>query len=406
MHEVPVVFLGANYYTGLSGIRTLGRRGVPVYALDYDFGIAYGLASRYARRRVLCPNINTDEQGLVDFLLDLAKKIGGKPVLIPSHDAYALMISRHSHTLAERYLFHRMPEGLHERIVDKRGLYELSVEHGLKMPLTFFPSSREEDLAAARELGYPCLVKPSISHLFVKAFHRKLFVANNPEELSAALARCREANIGVMVQELIPGFDDHMFVADIMMSQNGEATHTMTAQKLRQFPANFGSSTLTHQFPVPELIPPSVEFLKKIGYRGYCEFEFKRHRDTGQYYMIEINARLSTLNSLFDACGIPYTYLIYRDLIGDPLPPVHLEQHLNYAFYHFYEDIFSVRQYRRTRQLTWGQIIRPWLEHKKVYAVWAADDPLPSLHFLKLVTGRLLKRRLRRRTGSRVKPQP
>lgn len=396
MREIPVVFLGANYYTGLSGIRTLGRRKVKVYALDYDLGIAYGLASRYVHRKVLCPNVNTDEQGLVDFLVGLSREIGGKPVLIPSHDAYALMISRHSRVLAEHYLFHRMPDGLHEKIVDKQGLYQLAVEHGLKMPLTFFPSSHAEDLAAAGKVGYPCLVKPSISHLFVKMFRQKLFVARNREELSAALARCREARIGVMVQQLIPGFDDHMFVVDILVDQNGAATHTMTAQKLRQFPANFGSSTLTHQFPVPHLIPPSVEFLKRIGFRGYCEFEFKRHRDTGDYYMIEINARLSTLNSLFDACNLPYAYLVYRDLIGEPLPPFHLEEHLNYAFYHFYEDIFSVRQYRRNGQLTWGQIIKPWLKHKKIYAVWAADDPLPSFYFLKLVAARLLRRLLRR----------
>lgn len=396
MHTVPVVFLGANYYTGLSGIRTLGRRGVPVHALDYDFSSAYSLASRYVRRKVLCPNVNVDEQGLADFLVDLALKIGGKPVLIPSHDAYALMVSRHSKKLAEHYLFHRMPEGLHEKIVDKQGLYELAVEHGLKMPLTFFPSSPEEDLAAAAQVGYPCLVKPSISHLFVKVFRRKLFIVRNREELSAALSRCREARIEVMVQELIPGFDDQMFVLDVLMDQNGGATHTMTAQKLRQFPANFGSSTLTHQFPVPELRGPGVEFLKRIGYRGYCEFEFKRHRATGQYYMIEINARLSTLNSLFDACGIEYAYLIYRDLLGQPLPPVHLDEHLNYAFYHFYEDIFSVREYRRTGQLTWSQIIKPMLKHKKVYAVWAADDPLPALHFLRLILRRLFRRLFRR----------
>jgi len=385
LHITPVVFLGANYYTGLSGIRTLGRRGIGVIALDYDFSTAYGLVSRYVQRRLLCPNVNTQEHELVDFLIKLACDLGTKPVLIPSHDAYALMISRHSEILSQHYLFHHTAQGLLEQIVDKKSLYVLACEHNMRMPLTLFPADSEEDEAAAAEMTYPCLVKPSISHLFVKVFRRKLFIANNRKELHEALRLSREANLDVMVQQLIPGFDDRMFVLDVFIDQAGQATHTMTAQKLRQFPANFGSSTLTHQYPVPELLEPGVSFLQRIGYRGYCEIEFKRHQESEEFYMIEINARLSTLNSLFDACGIEYPYIMYRDLTGDPLPPVNLDKHLNYAFYHFYEDIFSVRQYLRTKQLTWKQVVKPFFAHRKVYAVWSLDDPLPSLFFFKLI---------------------
>jgi D-aspartate ligase len=392
LHKTPVVFLGANYYTGLSGIRTLGRRGVRVFALDYDFSNAYGLVSRYVHRKVLCPNVNTHEQELVDFLIELASEFGVKPVLIPSHDAYAMMISRHSEILADYYLFHQNPIGLLEQIVDKKGLYNLACEHGMKMPLTLFPQSTDEDKEAAGQMTFPCLVKPSISHIFVKIFRKKTFVAADAAELYQALQRAREEKVEVMVQQLIPGFDDRMFVLDVFIDREGQATHTMTAQKIRQFPANFGSSTLTHQFPVPELVEPGVSFLKNIGYRGYCEFEFKRHQHTEEYYMIEINARLSTLNSLFDACGIEYTYIIYRDLTGNPVDPLHLNTHLNYAFYHFYEDFFAVRQYRRTKQLTWPQIIRPLLSHRKVYAVWALDDPLPVLFFLKLLLIRVWRK--------------
>lgn len=392
MHEVPVVFLGANYYTGLSGIRTLGRRGIRVIALDYDFSTAYGLASRYVSRRVLCPNASTQEKELVEFLVALASEFDRKPVLMLSHDVYALMASRHSELLSGYYLFHWIPRGLLEQIVDKKGLYTLACRHNMKMPLTLFPGSPEEDEEAASRIVFPCLVKPSISHLFVKMFRKKLFIAHNRKELYEALLLSREAGIDVMVQQLIPGFDDRMYVLDVFIDKEGQATHTMSAQKIRQFPANFGSSTLTHQFPVPELYEPGVSFLQRIGYRGYSEIEFKRHAETGEFYMIEINARLSTLNVLFDACGLEYPYIIYRDLTGNPLPPVHLDRHLNYAFYHFYEDIFAVRQYRKAKQLTWKEIIKPFLAHRKKYAVWALDDPLPSLFFLKIVFSKAWKK--------------
>ena len=390
-NQVPVVFLGANYYTGLGGIRTLGRRGVPVYALDYNFTNAYGLSSRYVYRRVLCPNINTNEEELVQFLIDFAVNFPQKPVLIPSHDAYVLMLSRLSDVLAKHYLFHQMPPGLLEQIIDKRGLYELAQKHQAKMPQTFFPASPEDDEETANNITYPCLVKPTYSHLFMKVFHKKCFVAQNTEELKAALKLARDANIEVMVQQLIPGFDDHIYLLEAFIDQNGNATHTMTAQKLRQYPANFGVSTFTRQCYVPEIIEPGIDFLQRMGFRGYCEMEYKKHAETGEYYLLEINARLSSLNVLFDACGIEFTYLIYRDLIGQALPPKHLKQNLNLAFYHLYEDIFSVRGYRRSKQLSWKEIILPWLKHKKVYAIWAWDDPLPAFHFIKMIIGKTLR---------------
>ena len=85
MHDLPVVFLGSNYYTALGGIRTLGRRGVKVYALDYDFSVAYGMVSRYVHERVLCPNINKDEAGLVDFLIKFSNRDRKSTRLNSSH---------------------------------------------------------------------------------------------------------------------------------------------------------------------------------------------------------------------------------------------------------------------------------------------------------------------------------
>ncbi|NLZ92492.1 MAG: carboxylate--amine ligase [Firmicutes bacterium] len=401
-NQIPVVFLGANYYTGLGGIRTLGRRGVRVYALDYNFSNAYGLSSRYVYRRVLCPNINTDEEALVQFLVDFAASFPQKPVLIPSHDAYVLMVSRHSDILAQHYLFHQLPAGLLEQIIDKRGLYELAQKYQAKMPQTFFPASPEDDEEVAKNITYPCLIKPTYSHLFVKVFHKKCFVAENMKELKDALSLARNFNLEVMVQQLIPGFDDHIYLLEAFIDQNGNATHTMTAQKLRQYPANFGVSTFTRQYPVPEIVGPGIDFLQKIGYRGYCEVEYKKHAETGEYYLLEINARLSSLNVLFDACEMEFTYMIYRDLIGQPLAPKHLNNYLNLAFYHFYEDFFSVRGYRRSKQLTWKEIILPWLKLKKVYAIWAWDDPLPAFHFVKLMLGKTLSSKLHK-LGSLLK---
>ncbi len=395
----PAVILGANFYTALGAIRSLGRRGVPVYALDYHFPTAYALASRYVTEKVVCPDINEDEEGLLNFLLSFGRRFNERPVLMATADSYALLISRHATALNRYYRFPEMPEGLLEQIIDKQGLNNLAAEHQLPVPQTYNVTRQSKIAEIAAEISYPCIIKPALSHKFVKVFRQKCLFAGDADELTALLATAQQSDLDVMVQEVIPGFDDHMYVCDVYVDRQGKATHTMTAQKLRQFPINFGSSTLTRHKHVPELVELGLDCMKKLNYRGYGEIEYKQHEQTGRFYMIEINARLSTLNILFDKCGVEFTYAMYRDLIGDPLPQKHLTEDQPWVFWHAYEDLISSIAYLRTRQLSPGEILRPWFRYRKAHAIWAADDPLPLIAFGRVILGKITGRIGRLFTG-------
>jgi D-aspartate ligase len=386
----PVVMLGANFYTALGAIRTLGRRGVEVYALDYHFPTAYALSSRYVTRKMLCPDINRDEEGLAEFLLKLGRDFTERPVLMATADSYALLISRYAEELVRYYRFPDLPPGLLERIIDKKGLSGLAREHNLLTPQTFTVNRSSDLQAIAETISYPCIIKPALSHKFVKVFRQKCLLADNKEELLAAMQTARSGELEVMVQEIIPGFDDQMYVFDVYINQQGEATHTFSGQKIRQFPINFGSSTLTHHLYDRELTELGLDYMKRLGYKGYGEIEFKKHPKTGKYYLIEINARLSTLNILFDKCKVEFTYIMYRDLIGDPLPCFHLETDQPWAFWHAYEDMISITAYLKNKQLTIGQVLEPWLSHRKAHAIWATDDIKPLFAFARVILGKAL----------------
>ncbi len=386
------VILGANFYTPLGAIRTLGRRGVRVYAFDYHFPSAYALSSKYVFKKVLCPDVNKDEKGLAGFLLDFGKQFADRPVLMAGHDNYALLISRYAEELSRYYRIPQNPPGLLEEIINKKGLYRIAQKLGLRMPLSFFVESNTDLSGVAEQMHFPCMIKPALSHEFVRLFRSKCLIAGDRDSLSSALARARAAGLEIMVQEIIPGFDDCMYVFDTYINTEGRATHTLTAQKLRQFPINFGSSTLTHHCCDAEITALGLEYMRLIGYRGYGEIEFKRHPVTGDLYMIEINARLSSLNALFDKCGVEFAYIHYRDLIGRPLPDHHPEEEKPWAFWHAYEDIFSTRAYLKSRQLRCKEILRPWLSHHKAHALWAADDPKPLFSFGRVLLMKLLKK--------------
>ncbi len=387
--QPSAVILGANFYTALGAIRSLGRRGVNVYALDYHFPSAYALASKYVTEKVLCPDINQDEATLARFLIEFGSRFEERPVLMATADSYALLISRHAEALKEYYRFPAMPEGLLEEIIDKQGLNRLAAEHNLLVPQTFIAGKNADIQNIAGKINYPCIIKPALSHKFVRVFRQKCLFADNPAELTSMLEQAGASDLEVMVQEVIPGFDDHMYVFDVYIDQQGKATHTFTAQKLRQFPINFGSSTLTRHRHVPELVDIGLEYMQKLNYRGYGEIEFKEHAVNKNFYMIEINARLSTLNVLFDKCGVEFTYAMYCDLIGDPLPEYHLAEDRPWVFWHAYEDLISNIAYLRKKQLTLKEIASPWFAYHKAHAIWAADDPKPLFAFGKLILGKI-----------------
>src|SRR5699024_2729548 len=113
-------------------------------------------------------------------------------------------------------------------------------------------------------IKFPCLVKPVDSPSFVAKFRRKLFKVHSMEELQEKVDLAHEAGLEVIVQRIIPGFDDHMHTFDAYLNQDSKVTHWTTCQKLRQYPINFGASVYTVQRHFPELYDIGAKFLEGI----------------------------------------------------------------------------------------------------------------------------------------------
>ena len=70
---LPAIVVDVGFVNGLSAIRSLGRAGVPVYAVDHRTS-ALGFRSRFAHK-VFAPNPLTDEEGFVERLRSLLSLI-------------------------------------------------------------------------------------------------------------------------------------------------------------------------------------------------------------------------------------------------------------------------------------------------------------------------------------------
>ncbi len=275
------VVLGANYYIGLSVIRCLGVHGIPVVTVDYQRKGSYGIHSKYCTESLIGPHYKEDPEGLLYFLIEYAKKQSSPPVLFPCADPYVEFVDTYLPELRKYFLIPQTEQGLYTKVMKKGTLHELAIAHQVRVPETV-PMNDPDLINKIREfIKYPCLVKPVDSPAFVSRFRKKVFKVYNDEELIASINAAKEANLEVVVQRIIPGFDDHMYTFDAYLNQDAKVTHWVTCQKLRQYPINFGASVYTQQKYVPELFDIGARFLESIGYKGFAEIEFKKDAQTG-----------------------------------------------------------------------------------------------------------------------------
>ncbi|MBD2871653.1 carboxylate--amine ligase [Paenibacillus arenilitoris] len=390
------VILGCNYYIGLSTIRCLGVNGVHTVAVDYSGKHNYGADSKYTSERVIAPHYKDDTAAFIRFLKDYARKQSAPPVLIPCHDSYLEVIDEHLEELREHYFIPQNEPGIYTNMMNKEVLHRLASENGVAVPETVRVDEDDFYGKIERIIKFPCVVKPTDSPSFVAKFRRKLFKVHSREELEKALNQAREADLEVIVQRIIPGFDDHMYTFDAYLNQESKVTHWVTCQKFRQYPINFGASVYTGQKYVQELFDIGAPFLEKMKWKGFAEIEFKKDAETGKFYLIEVNCRITNLNNLLYKVGVNFPWITYQELTGGNLvPPKAVKEDTNRVFWYGYEDMLAIRDYIRTGQLTLRQVLAS-LFKPKAYAIWDWKDPKPAFSYASIIGGKIVKKLLGR----------
>src|SRR5579885_3224978 len=134
------IVTGADY-RGLGVVRSLGRRGIPVWVVTDEHTVA--ATSRYATRRIAGPAPEQKEFG--DFLLDLGRRhdLSGWTIF-PTGDTAAAVVSQQFQKLAEAYFLTVPPWEVMRWAYDKRFTHQLANRVGVDHPRTHYPSNRED----------------------------------------------------------------------------------------------------------------------------------------------------------------------------------------------------------------------------------------------------------------------
>ena len=349
--------IDVGWVNGLAAIRSLGRAGVRVLAVDHRPS-ALGFRSRYAERRV-CPDPHADEAGFVAFIRGL-----GDVVAFPTHDEALNTIARHLDELELRAPFPAWDVLRH--VQSKRSQLERAAAAGVATPETRYPTSAADARAAAEELGLPILVKPEHPVGFKQRFRRQAFRCETLAEVETAYAQAEE--FAPMVQELVPGGDEMLYTVGSYLARDGRALGVFSGRKLRQTPPGIGTCRVGEAVWVQETVDAALALLRAFGFFGLSQVEFKRDARDGRFKLMEINPRLWQWHGLAAACGIDLPRIAYADLTGAPSPTAEMNG--------------GGKRWAIT--LLAGE--RPAVQRPPyVDAVFARDDPKPGLVHLSRV---------------------
>jgi D-aspartate ligase len=152
------VVVASVFQTGLNLIRDLSRRGVRAFGVDCIASHA-GFRSRYGKSFV-CPDPDRQPVEWVAFMKQLARQIGGKPVIIPAADIFVTALGAHAAELASDYCFSGDSVVLQAALTTKEQQYALAAKAGFPCPRTEHIQGRADLEAFCRDAQFPCLIKP------------------------------------------------------------------------------------------------------------------------------------------------------------------------------------------------------------------------------------------------------
>ncbi|XP_065112262.2 multifunctional protein CAD isoform X2 [Paramisgurnus dabryanus] len=207
-----------------------------------------------------------------------------------------------------------------EMTEDRKIFVEKMEEIGEHVAPSEAAMSVEHALAAAERIGYPVLVRSA----FALGGLGSGF-ANNKEEMTTLVTQAFAHTSQVLVDKSLKGWKEieyevvrdaydncvtvcNMENIDPLGIHTGESIVVAPSQTLNDYEYNMLRNT-------------AIKVIRHLGIVGECNIQYALNPESEQYYIIEVNARLSRSSALASkATGYPLAYVAAKLGLGIPLP--------------------------------------------------------------------------------------
>lgn len=404
--STPVVVIAPGYH-GHAIARSLGRLGVSVYGVHAD-PRSPAARSRYWANNTFWSLSAHSADASVDRLLQLSGEIGCNPILLPTDDDSCLFVADHAEVLKQGFLFPDQPSGLARALSSKETMYDLCKQYSIPTPHTTFPRSRDDVLEYVKTATFPVMLKGIDTIALLRRVGTRMALVQDKATLLKLYDEWETPDShNLMLQEYIPGPSEMIWMFNGYFDDHSDCLFAVTGQKIRQYPAYKGVTSLGICVTNDAVIRLTQDFMKVLGYRGILDIGYKYDARDGLYKLLDANPRTGVTFRLFlDQNGTDVVRALYRDLTGQPVPRAMPKQGRKWMAENF--DFISSAS--SLRDGTFG--VMEWLrsfQSLEETSWFATDDLRPFLAMVARSFHWLFKRVqivLRHRAGSSASSTP
>ncbi len=207
----------------------------------------------------------------------------------------------------DRELFKEMCQSIGEPVIPSRITYNL-----------------EEAKAAAKEIGYPVVLRPA----FTLGGTGGGFAYNEEELIEVGLNGFRLSPVHqVLVEKSVKGYKEIEF--EVMRDSNDHAITICGMENVDPVGVHTGDSIVVapilslSDHDLKMLNDSAIKIIRELKIEGGCNVQFALHPTTSEYYLIEVNPRVSRSSALASkASGYPIASVTAKIALGMALEEI------------------------------------------------------------------------------------
>jgi D-aspartate ligase len=367
--------LGSNHNGSLSIARSLGRLGVKVFVHEPKIN-APVFYSKYCKGKYVWRDDKTSPSKTIKHLLEVAKKIGERSILVPYSDENANIIAKYADDLRDHFIFPQISSKVIQSVSNKKEMHFLAKKYNIPTPEAHFPQSRSDVETYTANANFPLMLKTICSHSRVSGGQN--YLAKTKEQLFNLYDQNENSSSpNFFIQEHISGPVESSWMFNGYFNHQSECLFAMTGKKVLQSPPEAGVTSIGVIEKNNEIIEISKRFMTGLGYRGMVDIDYRFDKCDGKYKILDVNPRIGLTFRLFAGDnGLDVIRTAYLDLTGQKIPA---SQSVNGRKY-LVEDsyIFNVAKQYLSGQFTNLPTVKS-LAGLKETAYFAFDDPNPFI---------------------------
>ncbi len=297
--------------SALAFIRSLGRTGHHVVAADSASPSA-GMRSRFAAARVRYPAPLDDPVAAGEALVRAAHTHRIELIVPITDEVIMSLVDRLADLPAETQV--AIPDRDAAGVVgDKRATLDLALSLGIPVPGSVAATSHEDIRAAAEQIGFPVVIKPTASRTHGPdgtVVQHAVSYARDPAGLELAIASLADPN--VLVQRFWEGEGQGVE----LLLDHGRPLAAFQHRRLREVPVTGGASSLRESMEMdPGMLDHATKLLAALSFHGLAMVEFRVGPDGPA--LMEVNGRVWGSMPLAVAAGMDFPARLAALYAGD-----------------------------------------------------------------------------------------